>query len=286
LQPPPTHAPPTAATPLLPYTMLLITHQPTVHTLVLSKEGGGGGARPTPQISPTTHPPILKQENLDSSHYSTSSPDTKTTLPLLIGDCHLVHQHPLSLPTRGFRNNDGLGLSGLRVLALPPPRPDPPCAAMSLDCGGRPPHTWRDNLRGYIETLFQNSKNRVDGLKPASTCLWTNPWAQALLWEPPLECIFGIFRLYPVSLYLAISNHGVAAAALSLILSAASARVNPLLASRVDSLLTSLLDCLLLASLFDPLDSTLLSPLFSTLYSTLYSTFYPTISSPPLFSTL
>jgi len=75
-----------------------------------------------------------------------------------------VRQHPLSLPTRGFRNNGGLDLSGLGVLALPPP--DPSYVAMPLDCGGQPPQTWHDDLCGFIETLFQR---RVDGLKPAST---------------------------------------------------------------------------------------------------------------------
>jgi len=89
-----------------------------------------------------------------------------------------VQQHPLSLPTRGFRNNGGLDLSGLGVLALP--SPDPPYVAMPLDCGGQPPHTWHDDLCGFLKlyTLFQR---RVDGLKPASTCLWTVPRAQALL---------------------------------------------------------------------------------------------------------
>jgi len=44
------------------HTTLLITHQPiTVHTLALSKEEGERGARPLPQILPTTHPPVLKQ---------------------------------------------------------------------------------------------------------------------------------------------------------------------------------------------------------------------------------
>ena len=74
-----------------------------------------------------------------------SLPDTKTTLPLLIiGDCRLVQQHPLSLPTGGFRNNGGLDfdLSGLGVLALPPPAP--PYVAMPLVGLQRrqPPHTW------------------------------------------------------------------------------------------------------------------------------------------------
>jgi len=73
-------------------------------------------------------------------------------------------------------NNGGLDLSGLGVLALPPP--DPPYVAMPLDCSGQPPQTWHDDLCGFIETLFQR---RVDGLKPASTCLWTVPRAQALL---------------------------------------------------------------------------------------------------------
>jgi len=87
-----------------------------------------------------------------------------------------VRQNPLSLPTRGFRNNGGLDLSGLGVLALPPP--DPPYVAMPLDCGGQPPQIWHDDLCGFFETLFQR---RVDGLKPASTCLWTVPRAEALL---------------------------------------------------------------------------------------------------------
>jgi len=162
-------------------------HQPvnhpqkkTVHTLALSKEEGEGfkregGARPPPQLLPATHPPVLKPLNLDSSLCSISLPDTKTTLPLLIiGDCRLrlVQQHPLSLPTRGFRNNGGLDLSGLGVLALPPP--DPPYVAMHLDCGKQPPHTWHDDLCAVriFETLFQR---RVDGLKPASTCLGLSP---------------------------------------------------------------------------------------------------------------
>jgi len=37
-----------------------ITYQPTVHTLALSKEGGGGGARSPPQILPTAHPPVTR----------------------------------------------------------------------------------------------------------------------------------------------------------------------------------------------------------------------------------
>ena len=87
-----------------------------------------------------------------------------------------MQQHPLSLPIRGFRNNGGLDLSGLGVLALPPS--DPPYVAIPLDCGGQPPHTWHDEFVRIFETLFQR---RVDGLKPASTCLWTVPRAQALL---------------------------------------------------------------------------------------------------------
>jgi len=130
-----------------------------VHTLALSKEEGEGGARSPTQLLPTTHPPVLKPLNLDSSVYSTSLPDTKTTLlPLLIiGDCRLVQQHPLSLPTyrlstRGFRKNGGLDLSRLGVLALPPP--DPPYVAMPLDCGGQPPHTWHDDLCGFLKLCF------------------------------------------------------------------------------------------------------------------------------------
>ena len=67
------------------------------------QEGEGGAHPPRPPLLPATHPPVLKPLNLYSSLYSTPLPDTKTTLPLLIiGDCHLVRQHPLSLPTRGF----------------------------------------------------------------------------------------------------------------------------------------------------------------------------------------
>jgi len=51
----------------------------------------------------------------------------------------LVAATPPILPT-GFRNNGGLNLSGLGVLALP--SPDPPYVAMPLDCGGQPPHTY------------------------------------------------------------------------------------------------------------------------------------------------
>ena len=98
-----------------------------------------------------------------------------------------MQQHPLSLPTRrGFRNNGGLDMMsglGVSVLALPLPPPDPPyvAVAMPLDCGGQPPHTWHDDLADfYFETLFQRQR-RVDGLKLASTCLWTAPRAQALL---------------------------------------------------------------------------------------------------------
>ena len=125
-----------------------------MHTLALSKEEGERGARLPPQLLPATHPPVLNPLNLDSSLYSTSLPDTKTTLPLLITrDCRLVQQHPLSLPTRGFRNNGGLDLSGLLgVLALPPP--DPPYVAMPLDCGGQPPHTWHDDLCGFLKLCF------------------------------------------------------------------------------------------------------------------------------------
>jgi len=54
------------------------------------------------------------------------------------------------------------------------------CTYIYMDCGGQPPHTWHDGLCGFFETLFQR---RVDGLKPASTCLWTVPRAQALLRE-------------------------------------------------------------------------------------------------------
>jgi len=64
-----------------------------------------------------------------------------------------VQQHPLSLPTRGFRNNNGgLDLSGLGVLALPPS--DPPYVAIPMDCGGQPPHTWRDDLCGFLKLFF------------------------------------------------------------------------------------------------------------------------------------
>ena len=80
-----------------------------------------GGARPPPQLLSETHPPVLKPLKLDSSLYSTSLPDTKTTLPLLIiiiGGCRLVQQHPLSLPIRGFRNNGGLDLNGLGVWGI------------------------------------------------------------------------------------------------------------------------------------------------------------------------
>ena len=90
-----------------------------------------------------------------------------------------MQQHPLSLPTRGFRNNGGLDLSGLGVLALPPS--DPPYVAIPLDCGGQPPHTWHDDLCGFLKLCFNTVW--MDGLKPASTCLclWTVPRAQALL---------------------------------------------------------------------------------------------------------
>jgi len=43
-----------------------------IHTLAPSKEEGEGGARPPPQLLPTTHLPVLKPLNLDSSLYSTS----------------------------------------------------------------------------------------------------------------------------------------------------------------------------------------------------------------------
>ena len=172
----PAHAPPTEVTPHLPYTNLLITHKSiTVHTLTLSKEEGEGGARPPrPQLSPATHPPVPKPLiNLGSSLYSTPLPDTKTTLPLLIiEDCRLEQQHPLSLPTRGFRNNGGLDLSsGLGVLALPPPDP-PPNVAMPLDCGGQPPHTWHDDLCGFLKLCINavwtgyNQRPRAFGLSP------------------------------------------------------------------------------------------------------------------------
>ena len=129
------HAPPTEVTPLLPYTNQPANHPQalleapiTVHTLALSKLKRGGRRRCTPPTTTTTtititgntstHP-HSNHKNLDSSLYPTPLPDTKTTLPLLIiGDCRLVQQHPLSLPTRGFCNNGGLDLSGLGVLAL------------------------------------------------------------------------------------------------------------------------------------------------------------------------
>jgi len=59
---------------------------------------------------------------------------------------------PIPLPTRGFRNNGGLDLSGLGVLALPPPAP--PYVAIPLDCGGQPPHTWHDDLCGFLKLCF------------------------------------------------------------------------------------------------------------------------------------
>ena len=64
-----------------------------------------------------------------------------------------MQQHPLSLPpTRGFRNNGGLDVSGLGVLALPPS--DPPYVAIPLDRGGQPPHTWHDDLCGFFKLCF------------------------------------------------------------------------------------------------------------------------------------
>ena len=88
-----------------------------------------------------------------------------------------MQQHPLSLPIRGFRNNGGLDLSGLGVLALPPS--NPPYVAIPLDCAaGSHPTPSTMICADFFETLFQR---RVDGLKPVSTCLWTVPRAQALL---------------------------------------------------------------------------------------------------------
>ena len=137
-------------------------HKPiTVHTLALSKEEeeGEGGARPPPQVLPTTHPPPVYSANhkiwtAHSSQPLSQTPKLHYPLPLLIiGECRLVQQHPLSLPTRaGFRNNGGLDLSGLRVLALPPPAP--PCIAMPLDCGGQPPHTWHEDLCRFLKLCF------------------------------------------------------------------------------------------------------------------------------------
>jgi len=137
-------------------------HQPANHPQINNSAypralKRGGRRRRTPPTTTTitgeTHPPVLKPLNLDSSLYSTPLPDTKTTLPLLIiGDCRLVQQHPLSLPTRGFRNNGGLDLSRLGGLALPPP--DPPYVAIPLDCGGQPPHTWHDDLCGFLKLCF------------------------------------------------------------------------------------------------------------------------------------
>jgi len=72
-----------------------------------------------------------------------------------------VQQHPLSLPTRGFRSNGGLDfdLSGLGVLALPPP--DPPYVAIPLDCGGQPPHTWHDDLCGFLKNFVSTPCGRA-----------------------------------------------------------------------------------------------------------------------------
>ena len=74
------HAPPTEATPHLPYTNLLISHKPiAVHTLALSKEEGEGGAHPPrPPLLPATHPPVLKPLNLDSSLSHSTQPLSQT----------------------------------------------------------------------------------------------------------------------------------------------------------------------------------------------------------------
>jgi len=161
-------------------------HQPANHTQTNSSaypralERGGRRRRTPPTTTTITGNTSTRTQTIKSGQLTLLNPSPrhhKTTLPLLIiGDCHLVRQHPLSLPTRGFRNNGGLDLSGLGILALPPP--DSPYVAMPLDCGGQPPQTWHDDLCGFFETLFQR---RVDGLKPASTCRWTVPRAQALL---------------------------------------------------------------------------------------------------------
>ena len=140
--------------------------------IIIVEEGEGGARPPRPQLLPATHPPVLKPLNLGSSLYSTPLPDTKTTLyttpPHHRGLPPGAATPPLSLPTRGFRNNSGLDLSGLGVLALPPP--DPPYVAMRLDCGGQPPHTWHDDLCGFLKLCFsavwtgENQRPRAFGL--------------------------------------------------------------------------------------------------------------------------
>ena len=101
----------------------------------------GGAQRPPPP----SRVPRRRRRGCKNRKHEGNSP---------IGDCRLVQKHPLSLPTRGFRNNGGLDLSGLGVLALPPP--DPPYVAMPLDCGGQPPHTWtwHDDLCEFLKLCF------------------------------------------------------------------------------------------------------------------------------------
>ena len=91
------------------------------------------------------------------------------------GKHHHLRQHPLSLPTRGFCNNGGLDLSGLGVLALPPPTPL--TSRCRWTAAGSHPTPGTMICADFLKTLFQR---RVDGLNPASTSLWTVPRAQAL----------------------------------------------------------------------------------------------------------
>ena len=152
-------------------------HQPANHpqtnnsdTYPRALKRGGRRRRTPPTTTTITGNTSTRTQTIKSGQLTLLNPSPRhqnyTTPPhQLIGDCRLVQQHPLSLPTRGFRNNGGLDLSGLGVLALPPP--DPPYVAIPLDCGGQPPHTWHDDLRGFF--------------KHPSTCLWTVPRAQALL---------------------------------------------------------------------------------------------------------
>jgi len=78
------------------------------------------------------------------------------------GEPELSSALGLTLPTRGFRNNGGLGLSGLGVLALPPPTPlAPGCRSTAANSHPTP----RRMICPDLETLFQRRVNRLSRLR-------------------------------------------------------------------------------------------------------------------------
>jgi len=95
----------------------------------------------------------LTLPNLSPRHQNYTTPPHHRELPPGAATPPIPAIH-LSLPTRCFRNNGGLGLSGLGVLARPPPPPLIASRCRWTAARGQPPHTWHDDLCGFLKLCF------------------------------------------------------------------------------------------------------------------------------------